>query len=342
MKIITPFNYSSRKHIWLLLCLPLIAFIISFALGRYPVGPGELLKVLVSRIIPLSKTWSDTVETVVFQVRLPRILTAMAVGAALTTSGAAYQGLFRNPLVSPDILGASAGAGFGAALAIYFSMGIVGIQVFSFLGGLLSVLLTCALSSRVRHDPILALVLTGIIVGTIFSSSLSLIKYLADPYDKLPTITFWLMGSLSSVTFNDLAIAVIAIMIGAIPIYLLRWRINVLSLGEEEASALGINTRLVRQVIIICATIMTSASVAICGMIGWVGLIIPHLTRLIVGPDYRKLLPYSMILGSTYLVMVDDLARMMTQGELPLGILTSVVGAPFFLYLLLYGKGKWN
>ncbi len=333
---------GSLKRTWLLLCLPVIAFIISFALGRYPVGPGELIKVLFNRITPIAITWDTVIETVVFQIRLPRITAAMVIGAALTASGAAYQGMFRNPLISPDILGASAGAGFGAALAIYLSLGIIGIQIFSFAGGLIAVMLTCMLSSRIRHDPTLALVLTGILVGTIFSSCLSLTKYLADPYDKLPTITFWLMGSLASIRPRALAMASIAITIGAVPIYLLRWRINVLSMGEDEARVLGVNTRRLRQVIIFGATLMTSASVAVSGMIGWVGLIMPHLARLIVGPDYRKLLPYSMVLGSTYLVMVDNLARMLTQEELPLGILTSVIGAPFFMYLLLYGKGRWQ
>ena len=333
---------GSLKRTWWLLCLPVIAFIISFALGRYPVGPGELIKVLFNRITPIAITWDTVIETVVFQIRLPRITAAMVIGAALTASGAAYQGMFRNPLISPDILGASAGAGFGAALAIYLSLGIIGIQIFSFIGGLIAVMLTCMLSSRIRHDPTLALVLTGILVGTIFSSCLSLTKYLADPYDKLPTITFWLMGSLASIRPRALAMASIAITIGAVPIYLLRWRINVLSMGEDEARVLGVNTRRMRQVIIFGATLMTSASVAVSGMIGWVGLIMPHLARLIVGLDYRKLLPYSMVLGSTYLVMVDNLARMLTQEELPLGILTSVIGAPFFMYLLLYGKGRWQ
>jgi iron complex transport system permease protein len=320
----------------------ILIFFLSFILGRYPVAPGQLLAVLVARVFPVEPNWSATVETVIFQVRLPRILAAMLVGAALSTAGAAYQGMFKNPLVSPDILGASAGAGFGASLGIFFSFSMVGIQVMAFLGGLLAVALTYGISLRIRHDPMLALVLSGIMIGSLSSAAISCIKYIADPYDKLPAITFWLMGSLASITPRDVYMVLIPITFGGILLYLLRWRLNVLAMGEEEARVLGINTSLMKTIVILCCTLMTAASVSISGMIGWVGLVIPHLARMIVGPNYRVLLPASILLGGAYLLLVDDLARLLASMEIPLGILTALIGVPFFLYLLLNSKWGWK
>lgn len=320
----------------------LFIFILSFTLGRYPVAPGQLLAVLAARVLPLEPNWSTTVETVIFQVRLPRIMAALLVGAALSTAGAAYQGMFKNPLVSPDILGASAGAGFGAALGIYYSFSMAGIQAMAFWGGLLAVGLTYGISLRIRHDPMLALVLSGIMIGSLFSAAISCIKYIADPYDKLPAITFWLMGSLASITTRDVYTVLIPIISGGILLYLLRWRLNVLAMGEEEARVLGINTRLMKTAVILCCTLMTAAAVSISGMIGWVGLVIPHLARMIVGPNYRVLLPASILLGGAYLLLVDDLARLLASMEIPLGILTALIGVPFFLYLLLNSKWGWK
>ncbi len=329
------------KIIILLFTLILI-FILSFALGRYPVPPGQLLEVLASRIIPLEPTWNATVETVIFQVRLPRILAAILVGAALSTAGAAYQGMFKNPLVSPDILGASAGAGFGAALGIYFSFSMLGIQLMAFIGGLLAVGLTYGISLRIRHDPMLALVLSGVMIGSLFTAAISCIKYIADPYDKLPAITFWLMGSLASITSRDVYMVLLPIVLGGLLLYLLRWRLNVLAMGEEEAQVLGINTKVMKTIVIICCTLMTAASVSISGLIGWVGLVIPHLARMIVGPNYQALLPATILLGGAYLLLVDDLARLLASMEIPLGILTALIGVPFFLYLLLNSKWGWK
>lgn len=315
-----------------------LAFIFSYSVGRFPVKPGLLAKVLASKILPITKTWSDTVETVVFQVRLPRILAAMLVGASLAASGAAYQGMFKNPLVSPDILGASSGAAFGAALAISLSFNVIGIQLMSFFMGLMAVLFTYFLSSKAKYDPIVTLVLIGILVSTIFTSGVSLLKYVADPYDKLPTITFWLMGSLSSVTLRDVALCIIPIMLGAVPLFMIRWRLNVLSIGEDEAKALGLNTNRLRILVVLCSTLMTAASVSICGLIGWVGLIIPHLARLLVGPNYKHLLPVCFVIGGTYLLLVDDIARTLTSVEIPLSVLTSIIGAPFFIYLFVFKR----
>lgn len=320
----------------------IIIFLISLTLGRFPVPTKCLLKVLMSKIVKLNKTWDNMVETVIFKVRLPRIISAVLVGASLAVSGVTYQGMFQNPLVSPDILGVSAGAGFGAALGIFFSMHVLGIQLMSFSMGLLSVFLTYLLSSKTRNDPTISLVLVGVLVGTIFTSGTSMLKYLADPYDKLPTITFWLMGSLSSITYEDISLVFLPIIIGIIPLYLVRWRLNVLSLQEEEAKSLGLDTKKLRIIVILCSTLITSAAVSISGMIGWVGLIVPHIARMIVGPNYQKLLPLSILLGSSYLLLVDDIARMLTSVEIPLGILTSTIGAPFFLYLLLCRRGGFQ
>lgn len=336
---------NNRGHTWriiVLLVLLIIIFIFSFALGRYPVPPGQLLEVLAAQVFTLEQNWCPTVETVIFQVRLPRVLAAILVGAALSTAGAAYQGMFKNPLVSPDILGASAGAGFGAAMGIYFSFSMVGIQLMAFIGGLIAVGLTYGISLRIKHDPMLALVLSGIMIGSLFNAAISAIKYIADPYDKLPAITFWLMGSLASITSRDVYVVLTPIVLGGSLLYLLRWRLNVLAMGEEEARVLGINTRLMKTIVIICCTLMTAASVSISGMIGWVGLVIPHLARMIVGPNYRVLLPASILLGGGYLLLVDDLARLLASMEIPLGILTALIGVPFFLYLLLNSKWGWK
>ncbi len=326
----------------ILFALPVLLFLLSFALGRYPIPPDQLITILAAKFVSLEHTWPDTLDTVVFQIRLPRIIAAMLVGAALAVAGVAYQGMFRNPLVSPDILGASAGAGFGAALGIFYSFSIVGIQVSSFLFGLAAVLLAYSISNRIRHDPMLALILSGILIGTLFTAGTSLFKYMADPYDKLPAITYWLMGSLAAIAPRDVFSVIIPMLVGAVPLYLLRWRLNVLSLGEEEARALGINTGRLKLTVIICSTLMTAAAVSICGVIGWVGLLVPHLARMVVGPNYKVLLPTSILMGSSYLLLVDDLARLMGAVEIPLGILTSLIGAPFFLYLLQRNRRGWS
>jgi iron complex transport system permease protein len=278
------------------------------------------------------------------QVRLPRIAAGILIGAGLSAAGAAYQGIFRNPMVSPDILGASAGAGFGAAAAILAGWSIIGIELSSFGFGLIAVGLTCAAAAKLKRmgDPILTLVLVGILVGSVFTALVSLAKYAADPYSKLPAITLWLMGSLSAINPKDLSFALLPMALGLVPLYLLRWNLNVLAFGEEEARALGAETVRLRWIIIFCATLLTGAAVAIAGMVGWVGLVIPHLARMIVGPDYRVLLPASVLLGASYLLLTDDLARSVMANEIPLGIITALIGAPFFLYLMMRSERGWS
>lgn len=333
------------QSILLILFIVLLAvYFLSMMIGRYAISFQEINTALFLKLFHHpTELFQSTIQTVLFQVRLPRITAAVLIGAALSVSGSAYQGMFRNPMVSPDILGASAGAGFGAALGILLSLGIVWIQVLSFAFGLLAVLITYFLSARFGKGDhgVLVLVLTGMVVGTLFTSFVSLIKYIADPYSKLPAITFWLMGSLASINPKDLGIIGIPVVLGAIPLLLLRWRMNVLVFGEEEARAMGVDTKKLQGIIILGSTLMTAASVSVSGMIGWVGLVIPHLARMIVGPDYRILLPASILIGGAYLLVVDDIARNLFTMEIPLGILTSLIGAPFFIYLLIHGKKGW-
>jgi iron complex transport system permease protein len=315
----------------------LAAFWCSSMLGRYDVPLAtwwRLLRAPESAGVP---------GIVLLHVRLPRIVAGILIGAGLSASGAAYQGLFRNPMVSPDILGASAGAGFGAAAGILLGFGIPGIQCVSFVFGLAAVLVTCAAAARLSRtgDPILTLVLVGILVGSIFTALISLAKYVADPYSKLPAITFWLMGSLAAIHVRDVEFAVAPMLLGLAPLVLLRWNLNVLSFGDEEARALGAETGRLRWIVILCSTLLTASAVSVAGMVGWVGLVIPHLARMIVGPDYRVLLPASLLLGATYMLLVDDLARSVYATEIPLGIMTSLVGAPFFLYLLMRSQRGW-
>ena len=327
----------------LLILLLVAAFFISSTLGRYDISLQDLFIIIRNKLFGLPATWPKTFETVLFNVRIPRILIAMMVGAALSTAGAAYQGLFRNPVVSPDILGASAGAGFGAALAILFSLSSVGIEVSAFLFGLGAVALSYFLSVTISRgkDVVLILVLTGMVVSNLFSAFISIAKYVADPENKLPAITFWLLGGLSASNSTQAVVLLIPLLIGTVPLFLLRYKLNVLSFGDEEAQAMGVDTRKVRLIIIICATLLTTTAVSVCGMVGWVGLIIPHIARLLVGPNYKVLLPVSFLVGSTFLLLVDDLARSLFVTEIPLGILTSFFGAPFFLYLLVKGKKAW-
>ena len=321
--------------------LPFVIILWSLFIGRYEVDPGNVLRILFSPIIPMEHTWTGAEETIIFQVRLPRIIAAVMVGAALSMAGAAYQGLFKNPLVSPDILGVSSGAGFGAAVAILISSSSWMVQGAAFAGGIVAVLTTYLLSRLYKSGQILVLVLSGVIVSSFFGALLSITKYVADPYEKLPTIIFWLMGSLSSVRYADLMAIAPAMLFGGSILMLIRWRINLLALGSDEARTLGVNMKQITRVIILCATLLTAASVCISGIIGWVGLVVPHLGRMITGPDYRRLLPMTIVMGASYLLIMDDLSRTLITTEIPLGILTALLGAPFFAYLLWRRKTGW-
>jgi len=315
---------------------------LAFAVGRYPISLGELATVFKALLTNTPHELAPNVETVVLQVRGPRVLAALLVGASLAAAGTAYQGMFRNPLVSPDILGVSTGAALGAVLAIFLSLGVLGIQLLAFAGGLVAVGLVYGVGSRLRgHDPLLALVLTGVVLGTLLGSAIALLKYLADPYNQLPAITFWLLGSLAAVAPADLAIAAPFALAGLAPMLLLRWRMNLLALPDDEARALGVNTRRLRAVVVAAATLMTAAAVALSGIIGWVGLLVPHAARLIVGPDFGRLLPLAMLIGAAFLLAVDLLCRTLAPIEIPPGVLTALVGTPVFLWLFAVSRRSW-
>jgi iron complex transport system permease protein len=291
----------------------------------------------LSLIFPSPGTWDFAIYSVLFNIRLPRICAAIFVGAALSTAGAAYQGMFQNPLVSPDILGASTGAGFGAALAIYWDLGSCMITMFAFVGGLIAVGFAYLISRLTRGSVTLSMVLSGILIGGLFSAATSYIKLVADTDDQLPAITYWLMGSLAGATMDDVIFVGIVISTCFVPLYLLRWRMNVLTLGEDEARSMGVNTNFLRFVVIICATLITAVAVSISGIIGWVGLVIPHFCRMIFGYDYRRIIPAAAVMGAGFLLLVDDFSRTIAITEIPLGILTAFVGAPIFAYLLIMG-----
>ena len=312
----------------------------SLLVGRYALSPGQLIHMLWTRISGGAANWPISDDKVVFAVRLPRVAAAALVGAALAVSGAAYQGMFRNPMVSPDILGASTGAGFGAAVAILLGAGYFGISAAAFCCGLLAVAAAWLVSRLSKADQAVALILAGMMISSLFSAGTSFVKLVADTQQQLPAITYWLMGSLSSIKAEDVRFLVLPVAVGLLPLFLLRWRMNLLTVGEEEAQSMGVRTGVLRLVVILCATLLTSASVAVSGMIGWVGLVIPHFCRMLFGYDYRRLIPAGALFGAAFLLAVDDIARLVTTGELPLGILTAFVGAPLFLYLIATGGGR--
>jgi iron complex transport system permease protein len=320
-----------------------VVVVVSLTLGRYGLPLSEVLHAFARRFGGTSTVATQNADIVMFQVRIPRILAAVLVGAALATSGATYQGLFKNPMVSPDLMGASSGAGFGAVIALLFSLPALHVQLIAFIFGLAAVSLTYGVSKAVDRDgnTILSLVLIGMVVAALFSAFISLVKFVADPDAKLPSITYWLMGGFAGITAPDLPMLVAPVLIGLVPMLLLRYRLNALAFGDQEAKAMGVNTGQIRAVFVICSTIAISASVAASGIIGWVGLIIPHLARIITGPNYRTLLPASMLLGAIYLLLIDNISRLAFSFEIPIGILTAILGAPFFIYLFVKGKRSW-
>lgn len=317
------------------LALVLLALaLLSFVLGRYDVPFVQVVRILLSRVAPLEKTWTDNMATAVLNVRLPRILLAGLVGCSLSAAGTAYQSVFRNPMAAPDILGASSGACFGAALAILLGFAHLGVTAMAFAASLATVALVYVLARRIRGNQVVNLLLAGIMISSLFSAGTSYIKLVADPTNQLPAITYWLMGSLSGARMKDVGFALLPMALGLVPLLLLRWRINLLTLSEEESRSMGINTTVLRLVVILCATVLTAASVSVSGMIGWVGLVIPHLSRKLVGSDCRRLLPAAMLLGAIFLLAVDNVSRNLLAVEIPIGILTAFIGAPFFLYLM--------
>jgi iron complex transport system permease protein len=322
--------------------VPLALLYASLFVGRFAVAPGEVARMLWAHVLPIAHNWAPAAETIVMQIRLPRAIMAMFVGAGLALSGAAYQGMFRNPLVSTDILGVSAASGFGAAVALLLSRNALQLQLFAFVFGLAGVALTYLIARVYRSTPVLMLVLSGVVVATFFGALLSAAKYVADPESKLPAITYWLLGSLNGASAKGLAVMLPPIIAGSIGLLLVSWQLNVLTMGDEEARSLGLRTEWLKGGIIVCTTLITAAAVSVCGIVGWVGLVIPHVGRMLVGPDHRLLLPAALSIGASYLLIIDDIARTASASEIPLGILTALIGAPFFAYLLRKTHGSWQ
>ena len=331
--------------VWrIIVILPFVLFFVSLFLGRYMINPLDVAKILANQIpgVHIPVTWDPTAETVVLQVRFPRAVMAALVGAGLSMSGAAFQGMFQNPLVSPYVLGVSAGASFGAALGLLCSWPTWLVQITAFAFGIIAVAITYAMAHLYKTTPILMLVLSGMVVSAFFQALVSLVKFAADGEDKLPAITFWLMGSIGKVCLADLAPSAIPMIIAMAVLYVIRWKLNVLSMGEREAESLGVNTERVKLVVIITTTLISSLTVSLCGIIGWVGQVIPHFCRMIVGPNHKQLIPATIFVGAAYIIIIDNLCRMVSITEIPIGILTSVVGAPVFAYLLRKTKGGWT
>jgi iron complex transport system permease protein len=311
----------------------IILAIASIGVGRYPLPLADVLTALWNGM--RGDAIEGTAAAIVWQIRLPRIGVAALVGAALAAAGAAYQQLFRNPLVAPDTLGVSAGAALGAVLAIMLGAGFVAIQAAAFAGGLAAVAIVALIASRLpAHDPIVTLILTGVVVASLLGAGISLAKYIADPYNQLPAITFWLMGSFASSTYREVAAIAGPIAIAGALLLALAWRIDLLALADDEARALGVRTGWLRAAVIAAATFATAAAVAVSGIVGWVGLVVPHMARLIVGPSFPRLLPLATVLGAMFMLVIDTAARTLTVAELPPGILTAVVGTPVFIALL--------
>jgi iron complex transport system permease protein len=328
------------RRIFFLAAALVCAMVVSFLLGSYFAWPSQVANDVIEHFS--GGALSDPkLDIALFNIRIPRVITVVLVGMALSVAGAAYQGMFKNPLVSPDILGASAGASFGACLAMLMNLGNVFIQSFAFVFGMVAVGLVMLINKAVRGDALLGLILGGILVGTLFSSGTSIIKLVADADDKLPAITFWLMGSFAGAQNSDVPPLLVPMGIGFALVLFQSWPLNVMSFGEDEAKSLGLDTNRTRVLVILGATLLTASSIAVAGVIGWIGLVVPHLTRAIVGPNYTVLLPTTMLTGAVFLLVVDNFARLLYSVEIPIGLLTSILGVPFFIVIYRRNLRGW-
>jgi iron complex transport system permease protein len=330
-----------RTPIILLVFALLVLTVLSFGIGRYAVDPLTVLRILAGQVTHAPSSWTATQQAVVLGIRPPRILAAILVGAALSSSGAAYQTMFRNPLVSPEILGVAAGAGFGASVGILLRLPADLLQILSFAFGLLAAMLALAIGRAAGSGSLIVLVLGGIVIGAMFGALISAMQYIANPETTLPEIAFWLFGSLARATLGNLMLPCALIILCLVALYIVRWPLTVLATGEDEARTLGVNRKAVWTIVIGASTLMTATVVSVAGIIGWVGLVVPHLGRFIVGPSFTRLLPASALIGAIYLLAVDDIARSVTSLDLPLGILTALIGAPFFVALLAKVGRHW-
>lgn len=325
----------------ILLVIPLLTALVCIGTGRYSLSIGESVKVLFNTLIYGKESVSPQYYSIIIGLRLPRVILALLAGAGLAVSGASFQALFSNPLATPDTLGVAGGASFGAALALLVGDNLIWIQTVSLLMGLAAVLLTYSISKLKGKATIIMMVLSGIVVASMFKAFVSLVKYMADPEDKLPAITYWLMGSLTGVTYKSLMIGSPFLIVGIIIILLLRWKLNVLSLSEDEAHSMGVNVKALRLLVIFASTMITASSISMCGQVGWVGLVIPHIARMMFGSNNQYIFPTSVSLGALFMLIIDTIARSATAGEIPVSILTATVGAPFFIYLLKRTGGSW-
>ncbi|MBQ6388218.1 MAG: iron ABC transporter permease [Mogibacterium sp.] len=329
-------------NIWkiILIVLPFAAALIALGIGRMQISPGEVFDVLRTRLS--GGHWADQpVEKTIMQLRLPRIVLAALVGAGLSVSGCAFQSLFANPLATPDTLGVASGASFGAALGILMGFGLIGVQIIALAMGGAAVLLTWLAGSGKDRGGLSYIVLSGIMIGSLFSALVSLIKYVADEESQLPAITYWLMGGLDKASFRTLALGAPVIIAGIAVFCLIRWRMNLLPLSDDEARASGVNVRTLRTVTVISATAITASCVSMCGQVGWVGLLIPHMCRMKFGSNHLSLIPASISLGAVFMIIVDTMARSISAAEIPVSILTAIIGAPFFI-MLMRRSGGWR
>lgn len=335
-------NLSQAFIVGALLLLPVFLLLVSLTLGRYPIGTGDVVRVLLSPVFTgIAADIPEIAQRLILQIRLPRILAALLIGASFGATGTAFQAIFKNPLVDSNILGVTSGAGFGAALGILLMGSPFEIQLLAFVFGLAAVSLSFFGSRLYKATPLLVLTLMGILVGSLFNSLTSLLKYVADPLDTLPAITFWLLGSLTSITWNNIPGLALVTLIGLVFLWAVRWRLNILSLGDQEAQSLGVNPVFMKMMIILFATFMTAVAVSVSGVIGWVGLVIPHAGRLIIGPDHKQLLPVSIGLGAAFMIVIDNIARTLLPGEIPLGVLTGLIGVPLLIVLLRRNRTGW-
>ncbi len=323
----------------LLLIILVLCVIAALCVGKYHVTPKESLEVIFGELFGRGGSYSEMTKNVVMGLRIPRIFASVLCGATLAMSGVAYQSIFKNPLISPDFLGVSSGACIGAAVAILLGLSGIYLSGFAFLGGILAVLITVMIPTVMKSDSNIMLVLSGVIVGGAMSSILGFIKYVADPDTQLAAITYWTMGSFSYVTLDEIGSVLWTMIIPMIILFAMSWWLDILSMGESEARSLGANIKLVRNIAIACATLMTASSVCISGTIGWIGLVIPHFARMLVGPNNTKLIPAAGLIGGIFLLLVDTLTRTIGVAEMPVSILTGLIGAPFYA-MLLYKQRK--
>lgn len=319
--------------------LPFLAALICLGIGRYSMSVSETVTTLFSRFT--NAKVDNTAYTVIFNVRLPRIILTAVVGAGLSCAGAAFQGLFSNPLATPDTLGVASGASFGAVLAMLIGGNMIGIQGMALIFGLISCLITFLIGRSSRRGSIVMIVLAGLVVSSVFEALVSLMKYVADPQDELPVITYWLMGSMSRANYKNLVMGIPFIVIGIIIIFALRWRLNILSFNEDEARSLGVNVKILRVAFILASSMITASCVSMCGQVGWVGLLVPHISRMMRGNNNCKVIPVSISLGAFFMIVMDTFARSATASEIPISILTAIIGAPVFIVLLKKTGGSW-